>query len=911
MREKTHRTTSKSGEEKRLFSIVSFLPRKIIDSKIYGYKTYPYEIFPATLFYGDISGFTSMSEKLSKLGREGSEEMMRIINHFFNPLINIIFRWNGDIYRFGGDAIMAVFPDNAKTAQGETNAFIAARETIDFVKKHSYIETKQGHFRIRMHIGLASGNVFFKELNTDFFIGGKLTHTLTKLVDKAKAGEIVLNTRTKNKLTGKFIKLQKGVWKWAGRGKKIPQVREKVKPAYPPKRIKQSLDMLNPFLSVWIRERINAKPTFNQKDGEHRKVTCCFMHFEGINYEKDSKKAATILSRFYEILKQTAERYDGYINKIDVTSKSERAIVIFGIPAALEDDEKRAALFSYEMLRNNFLKSKKINLSIGLNSGFVFSGPVGSNLRREYTVIGDAVNLAARIASVAKHNEILISESVFNKIYGSFSYEPLPPQKFKGKEKKIKVYRLLEKKVVKKSLLSKWLSESEKIVGREKELSLIEKSIKHVKKKHGRIIAISGEAGIGKSRLTQELIKQLKRSGFRIFEGDSISYGTAFSYHPWIDILTDFFGITNLDSTEKRRMKIKKKMLLVNPKFNLWLPVIGEIMGVPFPENSLVKFLDAKTRKQKAFDIIFDLIKSVGKKKPVCIIMEDLHWADSVSVELVNYIGRNIASRPILLVLVYRPIKKKEEFMGKSYSTLIHLKELNKEESLSLVKNLLNIKDIPKGLKKLIIEKSQGNPFYIEELVKLLIEQGYIEEEKGMWKFKGDITKIQVPDAVETIILSRIDRLDLEEKDLLQTASVLGREFDEFLIEGIYPKPERVKNLITNLQRLDLIKGEKGMKKKHYYFKHILTQEVAYETLSYARRRELHRRTGEYIETKFKRTKEVYLGLLSHHFFEGHDYDKALLYSVKAGDKAKKVYANEEAIKFYTMAIESYKNLEG
>ncbi len=896
-------------KERRSSAITSFLPRKIVQIKTRD-KVLPFEFLPATLFYGDISGFTAMSEKLSKLGKEGSEEVTKIINHFFGPLIKIVLAWGGDIYRFGGDAIFAVFTDNGWSAGKEIRALEAAKRTIDFVKKHKSVETKKGRFHIRMHCALAAGKVYFKDFGQDFFIGGKLANELVQIVEKAKPGEIVANGEVQKAAPGAFRKAEKGIWKWNKKKTKRlnPEAKRDIMDLI--KKTRGGINSITPYLEEWIHERINLRPTFDPKDGGHRKVTCVFLYFGGIRYEKEPKKGTVLLAGFYHVLKKTVEKYGGYLNKLDVTSGGDRALIVFGFPIALEDDERRATIFAYDLLNNAFVKSKGIHVRFGINSGVVFAGPVGSDLRREYTVMGDAVNLAARIASSVKKDEILVSESVFNKVFGYFDYQAITPKEVKGKKEKVRLFKILEKKMVERSLLSKWLSESEKIVGRGKELKRFKELVNKAKKAKGCIFAISGEAGIGKSRLTQELIKELRKSKFAIFEGDCISYGSAFSYHPWVSILTDFFGIHPEDSMKERKKKIKKSMVKVDRKLSEWLPIIGEVMGVSFPETPLTKFLDAKIKKQRVFDITFDLMKHAAKKRPISIIIEDLHWSDAVSMELVNYIGRNIKNKPFLLVLVFRPIKRKEEFMEKKYATLITLKELSENDSLMLVKNLLSIKNIPSAFRKLLIEKSQGNPFYIEELVKSLIEQGYVVEERGKWKFTGDIRKLQLPDSVEAVILSRIDRLDIQERDVLQVASVVGREFDEFLIRGIYPGLKFLTKSLRNLQHLDLIKREKGKKQIHYFFKHILTREVAYESLSYARRRDLHQKTGTFIEEKLKDRREEFLGLLSYHFHEGKDFDKSLLYSVEAGEKAKRVYANEEAIEFFTRAIESYENLE-
>ena len=253
---------------------------------------------------------------------------------------------------------------------------------------------------------------------------------------------------------------------------------------------------------------------------------------------------------------------------------------------------------------------------------------------------------------------------------------------------------------------------------------------------------------------------------------------------------------------------------------------------------------------------------------------------------------------------------KKEEFMEKSYYTGLRLKELSQNHTLKLVENLLNIKSFPDAFKKLIVSKSQGNPFYIEEIVKSLIETGFIREERGKWRFRGDFRKITLPDTVEGIILSRIDQLDFTTKEVLQTASVLGREFDDFLLKGIYTEEQMLKEALGTLELLDLIKLEETEGRIKYFFKHVLTQEVAYGTLSFAKRRELHEIVARFIEENLKDRLEEFTGLLSHHYFYAKNYEKALIYSFEAGERAKKAYANYEAIEFYTRAIESYEKLQ-
>jgi predicted ATPase len=339
---------------------------------------------------------------------------------------------------------------------------------------------------------------------------------------------------------------------------------------------------------------------------------------------------------------------------------------------------------------------------------------------------------------------------------------------------------------------------------------------------------------------------------------------------------------------------------------------LAEVLGLSLEEKPLTKSLDAKLRRERVIDIAFQVFASWAGEQPLLLSLEDLHWMDAASLELLNYVARNLEDKRILLALAHRPVDKAWEFREKPCFRELRLGELGSADVHELVANLLQAKALPADLKDLILQKTQGNPFFVEEVVKTLREGGAVTQEGGAWKLSGE-ARVEVPDTVQGVLMSRIDRLGAQEKAILQVAAVIGREFDFEVLAGVAPHKDRLSQALSELTRLDLIfQGESG--KKTYLFKHVLTQEVAYEGLSFSRRHELHRAIGDFIEkaseSRPEGGAEEVLGLLALHYYRGETWDKALDYSVRAGDRAKKVYANEEALRFYDLALEVFDRME-
>ncbi|MEW6685583.1 MAG: adenylate/guanylate cyclase domain-containing protein [Candidatus Edwardsbacteria bacterium] len=860
----------------------------------------------------DISGFTTLSEKLSHRGRAGAEEVTEIINRFFSPLVKIVFRHGGDLLRFSGDALAATFSEIPSVKESkELRAVLTAWKIQDFLKNFPEVETSVGAFPLSMHFAIHSGKTLGIELGTPeidleyALVGPEINHLIT-LEEKSALGEILFSETIFKKVKSevKAEEKEKGIYqlKEVSERQEIPEVSliERI-----PKGIENlvsEIERLKAHLPPGLFEKIKSDPKSERIYGEHRRVTTLFLNLWGLNYEKDLKAAENLQAYFSEV-QGIVQKYEGTIDKIDFTRQGERIMILFGAPVAHENDEERASLCGLEILSGVWAKTLGIPQKIGINSGYVFAGNIGSKTRQEYTVMGDEVNIAARLMETAKKSELLVTESVWAKIKKKFETQKEKPITVKGKTEPLEVYQVTKEKVGIEDIFARWMSESKILVGREKEQSILSEIVEKVLAGRGQIVSITGEAGIGKSRLVRELSQKWMSQGYTVFGGNCQSYGSSIFYLPWAELMEDYLGIKKVDSPEEKRKKIEKNMVIVNPKLSEWTPIIGELLNVPIEETSLTKSLDAKLRQQRLFDITLEMLTWGAAQEPLMLILEDLHWADTTSLEMLNYIGRNIANKRILIALVYRSLEGKWEFREKEHHTEIALPEFTSDESKKLAATLLTVEGMPKEIEEFISKKTQGNPFFIEEVIKSLIERGVIKKEDGLLKLQTGLDKLEIPDTIQGVIMSRLDRLSAETKNVLQVASVLGRQFNYSLLEGIYPKREGLKEHLQTLNRLDLILLEPA---NQYLFKHIMTQEVAYESLSFGRRRELHIIAGEYIEGIQEKNIEEAYGILTHHFYQGRSWEKAFYYAIEAGDKAKKVYANQEALNYYDKALEVF-----
>ncbi len=666
------------------------------------------------------------------------------------------------------------------------------------------------------------------------------------------------------------------------------------------------------------------KDAENQK--ERRLVTILFADLSGFtafSQRIDPEELSEALSISFEQLNRIITRHGGTIHKYE----GDLIIAIFGLPHTHEDDPERAVKAALEMLDgmpeiNDILSSKlktecDFGLHVGINIGTVFAGKIGSAEKKEYTIIGEAVNLASRLKDAAKRGETLVSDRIFRLTRYLFEYEHLSPIKIKGIAEPIpifKPFRTKEKPDSKRGI--KGLHSS--LVGRNKELEFLKSKVEVLsKEKKFGVTFVLGEAGIGKSRLLEELKNHITSSkmSITVLEGRCLSYGEKLTYFPLVETLKQLLDITDQDPPKTIQKKILNKITSFLPDtYKEVVPYISYFFSIPLSSEyeEKIKYLDAESLKIRICVALRNLLVAASKQRPLLLIIEDYHWIDAASLELLGFIFDFSEPTPLLVVCSCRVEKESIGFrsrkciqasLGNSFGEII-LKPLSAEASIELADNLLRTSGLPTKVKDQLLSKAEGNPFYLEEILRSLIDHGYLVYESGVWKATTQLSISAVPDTVQEIIVSRLDRLESDLKDLLQKASIIGRSFYVHVLEQLTKISSLMMSLyLATLEEFEYIRQLAKEPDLEYVFKHPLVQNVVYNSLPKKNRRELHRHVAEIVEKIFEHRIEEFTEILAHHYTCSDSPDKAIEWLKKAGLRAKGRYANEEAIKYFQKVV--------
>jgi len=650
-------------------------------------------------------------------------------------------------------------------------------------------------------------------------------------------------------------------------------------------------------------------------EGERKQVTVLFADLKGsmeLFADRDPEEARKLLDPVLDHMMEAVHRFEGTVNHV----LGDGIMALFGAPLAHEDHAVRAcyaALRMQETVRRYAEGVRRsegipIQIRVGLNSGEVVVRSIASDLRMDYTVVGHTTNVAARMEQMALPGSILISSDTLMLAEGYVQVKPLGPLKVKGLEFPLDVFEVTGAGTVRSRMEAAAARGLTRFVGREAELQTLNRALEKARAGHGQVVALVGEPGVGKSRLFWEFIHSHRTHGWLVLEGGTASYSKSTVYLPVIDLLKGYFQIEPRDEPRKIREKVTGKILSLDRALEPGLPAFLTLLDVAVDDPQW-QALDPPTRRQRTLDALKRLLLRESQVQPLGLALEDLHWIDSETQGLLDSLIESMPTASLLLLVNYRP-EYQHAWGGKTYYTQLRIDPLPPESCEELLQGLLGADENLRPLKQHLINQTQGNPFFLEESIRTLAETQVLVGERGAYRLVKPLAGIQVPATVQAILAARIDRLPPEEKRLLQAAAVIGVDVPFSLLQAIAGQTdEALQRGLAHLQAAEFLYEARLFPDVEYTFKHGLTYEVAYGSLLHERRRALHARIVEVIETLYPERLTEQVERLAHHAVRGEIWEKAVRYLSQAGARALDRSAHREAASYFEQALAALTHL--
>jgi class 3 adenylate cyclase/tetratricopeptide (TPR) repeat protein len=646
-----------------------------------------------------------------------------------------------------------------------------------------------------------------------------------------------------------------------------------------------------------------------EQESERRHVTVLFSDLTGYTAmceRLDPEDVKEIMSRIFGEIAQVVAMYEGFIEKFI----GDAVMALFGVPKAHEDDPVRAIKAAMEI--HGLVEAlspqveakgcKPLSMHSGINTGLVVTGGADSG-KGTYGVTGDTINLASRLSGMGNAREILVGPYTYRQAEGYFHFEPLERTPVEGKSEPVRIYKVLSQKD-QPSKIHRLTGLRAELIGRKSEMDHLAEAIEKLRSGKGSIIGICGDAGTGKSRLVEEFKATLDPKEIQWQEGHAYAYCQNVPYFPVTDLLRRALRIEEGDSPAKIQEKVAGGIEQLIEKREDLIPCIGSLFGLSYPELEGISPDSWKYRLHKA---VQELLSALVKRAPTVICLEDIHWADPSSVELFRLLlseGRH----PALFLCMYRPpfALFPGHLLGAIGDTYreIRLQDLSASEALEMTGSLLKTGELPLELRRFVREKTEGNPFYLEEVINALIESETLVRDDGGWKLARPLRESDISPTVHGVILARLDRLEKEAKRILQEASVIGRAFLYEILKRVTDLKDRIDPHLAGLERLDLIRARSLQPELEYVFKHALTQEVVYNGVLKKEREAVHRQIAGVIEQLFGERLPEFYETLAYHYTQGRSVDKAVEYLMKSGEKSLARYALEESHKSFQQAYD-------
>jgi class 3 adenylate cyclase/tetratricopeptide (TPR) repeat protein len=636
-------------------------------------------------------------------------------------------------------------------------------------------------------------------------------------------------------------------------------------------------------------------------EGERKVVTVMFADvanstamFENL----DPEVVHEIMDGCFRLMMNEIHRYEGTINQF----RGDGLMALFGAPIAHEDHAQRAchaglaiqtALIPYnESLEQRY--GIDFTMRIGLHTGPVVVGAIGDDLRMDYTAQGDTANLASRMETSAKPGSVLVSDHTYRMAREFFEFAPPVQLQVKGKEHPQPSYQLLRRGSVRTRMDAARAMGLTRFCGRVREMEGLKLALEKAESGSGQIVGVVGEAGVGKSRLVLELRDGLDEGAYTHLEGRCLHYGGAMAYLPIVDILRSYFDIKEADREFAIKDKIEYKVLGLDEGLKPVIPVVHQLLSLTVDDKAFARY-DPLKKREATLEAIRNLFVRESQIRPLVMVVDDLQWIDKTSENLLDYLIGWLPKSRILLILLYRP-EYVHSWGSKSYYTNTGVDHLPTGTSLELVQSILDGSKVAPECAEAILSRTSGNPLFLEELTRTLLENGSIQKKHDQYVLSRPTSEIRVPSNIQGIIAARMDRLEETLKRILQVASVIGRDFAFRILQAITGMREELKSSLLNLQGLEFIYEKNLFPELEYIFKHALTQEVAYNSLLMKSRMEIHEKIAQAIETLYADRLDEFYEMLAYHYDKSDSLEKAIEYWRLAARRSLRLYAVPEAI---------------
>jgi class 3 adenylate cyclase/tetratricopeptide (TPR) repeat protein len=678
----------------------------------------------------------------------------------------------------------------------------------------------------------------------------------------------------------------------------------------------EKIAKIQKYLPKGITEKILSQR--DKIEGERKQVTVMFCDMKGYTplAEKLSpEEVYEIMDKVYEILIQKVQDYDGTVNEMT----GDGIMALFGAPIALEDAPQRAIRSAMavhrEMTRfNEKLKQKRpdiqpLKMRAGIHTGPVVVGTLGNDLRVEFKAVGDTVNLAARMEQIAEPGTTYVSDDTFKLTEGFFRFEALGEREIKGKEKPIRVYQVIAPSTRRTRFDVSAERGLTPLVGRQRELELLLEAYERAKEGRGQAVSIISDAGIGKSRLLYEFRKAVTNEYVTFLEGKCLSYSRNVAYHPVVDALKANFEVHDSDTDQEVREKVVAGLKILGVDEGSTLPYLLDLLSVKDSGIENIS-MSPEARKDRTLEALKRIVLKGSEIRPVIMAIEDLHWMDRSSEDAFKRILESIAASRVLFIFTYRPEEFTQPWPHRSYHSQIKLNRLSIPESLTMTTHILGTPHIKKDLENLILQNTEGIPFFLEEFIKSLKDLKAIEDKEQQYQFSKDFHRLTIPSTIQDMIMARVDNLPEEAKEVLRAGAAIEREFSYDLIKRVTGLPEQ--ELLSHLSTLNNseLLYERGIHPDStYVFKHALTREVVYDSILTKKRKQIHEKIAGTIEDIYKSDICYHYGVLANHYIASERYERGADYARLEAKRYQKSALYKDAIDYAKKWIGSLEKL--